>query len=316
MTKEILIKRLEEINKNDFLSVGGKGASLGEMLKINVSVPPGFVVLSSVFARLFHDYRLLHSIKEQLCRVDYNNLRLVERSSRQIRSLIDNVKMPADLQKAVKYEFKRLNCTYVAIRSSATAEDSLTASWAGVLESYVNTSEAVLFRNIKNCWSSLFSPRAIFYLKEKNLSEESVAVAVVVQKMIESEISGTVFTMHPVFKDKTMMLIESGFGLGEAIVSGSIIPDSYVVDKEHFSVKEININAQTVMLVRDEARAVKWKKVAKIKQGKKILSDEQIKELAKICLTIEKHYQKPQDIEWAYAKGKFFILQSRPITTL
>jgi pyruvate,water dikinase len=212
-------------------------------------------------------------------------------------------------------EFKKLKAQYVAVRSSATAEDSKTASWAGELETYLNTTEKDLLNKVKKCWSSLFTPRAIFYRHEKKLLKSKVSVAVVVQKMIQSEVSGICFTVHPVTKDKNQMILEAGLGLGEAIVSGQITPDSYVLDKRDWSIMDINIAEQTMMIAK-KGKITAQIKLPKAKGGKQKLAGKQIVELAKLCGTIEKHYGFPCDIEWAMEKGKFYITQSRPITTL
>lgn len=316
MPNQALTKKLEDINKKDVMSAGGKGASLGEMIKAKIPVPSGFVVLTSAFNRFLEEADLLQNIKAQIHKIDYGDILSVERASQAIRDLINGVEIPADLQKEFKKEFKKLKCKFVAVRSSATAEDSSLASWAGELESYLNTSELSLLKNIKNCWSSLFTSRAIFYRKENNLLDTYVSVAVVVQKMLESEVSGITFTVHPVTKDKRQMIIESCYGLGEAIVSGSITPDSYVIDKKDWSIMDINLNAQTKMIVRGVNGGTKLKAISKAQQNKQILSGREIVELAKLCAKIEKHYRAPQDIEWAYTGGKFSITQSRPITTL
>jgi pyruvate,water dikinase len=224
--------------------------------------------------------------------------------------------MPKDIQKEVMAEFKKLKAKFVAVRSSATAEDSSQASWAGELETYLNTTQKNLLGKVKSCWSSLFTPRAIFYRFEKGMRNSKVSVAVVIQQMVESEVSGIAFTVHPVTKDKNQMIIEAGFGLGESIVSGQITPDSYVIDKRDYSLMDINVANQEKMLVRKGQSGNMWKTVVKNKKESQKLSGKQIIELAKICYQIEKHYKKPQDIEWAFAKGKFYITQSRPITTL
>ncbi len=251
---------LKKINKKDIAIAGGKGASLGEMTRAGFPVPPGFVVSASAFDKFY------------------------------------GFTFPEDLTKKILAEFKKLKTKYVAVRSSATAEDSASAAWAGQLESYLNTTEKNLIKSIEKCWASLYSPRAIFYRSEKGLSKQKISVAVIVQKMVKSEISGVCFTVHPVTKDKNQMVIEAGYGLGEAIVGGKITPDAYIINK--------NIGFGNLYLV------------AKSVQRKQKLSDKQIIKLTKLCQKIEKLFKYPQDIEWAFAKGKFYILQSRPITTL
>lgn len=168
---------------------------------------------------------------------------------------------------------------------------------------------------MKKCWVSLFTPRAIFYRFEKKLHKQKVSVAVVVQKMIQSEISEITFTVHPITQDRNQMIIEAGLGLGEAIVGGKITPDSYVIHKNNKVILDKNISEQKMMIIRNR-NGIKKSSVLKFKQNKQKLTDRQILELSKICINIEKHYKKLQDIEWAFEKGKFYIVQSRPITTL
>jgi pyruvate,water dikinase len=311
------IKPFIQISKNDVKIAGGKGASLGEMTQNKIPVPPGFVVLAPAFDRFLEETDLNVEVETQLNKINYKNINSVDQASNIIRDLIHDAKMPKDLQVEILSEFKKLKTKFVAVRSSATAEDSSQASWAGELETYLNTTEKNLLGMVKQCWSSLFTPRAIFYRFEKGLRNSKVSVAVVIQQMIESEISGIVFTVHPVTKNKNQLIIEAGFGLGEAIVSGQITPDSYVVDKKDLSILDINVSEQAKMLVRKGSSGGNvWKSVPKARQEIQVLAGEHIIELAMICINIEKHYKKPQDIEWARAKGKFFITQSRPITTL
>jgi len=310
------IKNFKEITKKSVDIAGGKGASLGEMTHSKLPVPPGFVILASAFDRFLEEVDLTQEIEAQLKKVNYDDVNSVDKASNVIRDMIHDAKIPEDLEKEIEAEFKKLGAKFVAVRSSATAEDSDIASWAGELETYLDTTDKKLLENIKKCWSSLFTPRAIFYRNEKNLLDAKVSVAVVVQEMVESEISGITFTVHPVTEDKNQMIIEAGFGLGEAIVSGSITPDSYVIDKRDWSIIDINISNQEKKIVRCLRKGIKWTAVEKSKHEAQKLAGDKIIELAKICVQIEKHYKKPQDIEWAYAKGKFFITQSRPITTL
>jgi len=224
--------------------------------------------------------------------------------------------MPKGLAALITAEFKKLKAKFVAVRSSATAEDSSAASWAGELETYLNTTDKTLLANVKKCWSSLFTPRAIFYRHEKKLLKTKVSVAVVVQQMVASEISGIAFTVHPVTQDRNQMIIEAGYGLGEAIVSGSITPDSYVIDKRDYSLIDVNVASQGRKIVKGPAGGVKWAPVTAPVGAKQKLNGRLIVDLAKICSKIEKHYKFPCDIEWAYCGAKFYITQSRPITTL
>ncbi|MDD4611305.1 MAG: PEP/pyruvate-binding domain-containing protein, partial [Patescibacteria group bacterium] len=309
--KETYIKTFKQLTKKDTAIAGGKGASLGEMTNTKIPVPPGFVVLADAFDRFLEETDLAQNITAIIEKVNYNDVNSVDKASNVIRDLIHDEKVPEDLKKEIVQEYKKLKCKFVAVRSSATAEDSSVASWAGELETYLNTTEKTLLENVKKCWSSLFTPRAIFYRKEKKMLDTKVSVAVVVQKMVESEISGICFTVHPVTEDRNQMIIEAGLGLGEAIVSGSITPDSYVLDKRNWLMIDTNISEQERKIIRGKNGGINWVKVPKTEQEKQKLTNRQIIELAKICANIEKHYKKPQDIEWALEKGKFYITQSR-----
>ncbi|MHB8871559.1 MAG: PEP/pyruvate-binding domain-containing protein [Candidatus Doudnabacteria bacterium] len=309
------IKEFKKLNKKSVSEAGGKGASLGEMTNAKMPVPPGFVVLASAFNRFLEETDLDTEIEAIFKKVKHNDINSVEKASVEIREMIADAIMPEDLQQDILKYFKGLKTTYVAVRSSATAEDSKTASWAGELETYLNVTEKNVIPMVKKCWSSLFTPRAIFYRYEKKLNNKAVSVAVVVQAMIQSEVSGISFTVHPVTKDYNQMIIEAGLGLGEAIVSGSVTPDTYVVHKKDFSILDINVSEQSFMIVKSGSKNLN-KKLSKKDGGKQKLTGKQIVELAQICKNIEKHYKHPQDIEWAYTNKKFYITQSRPITTL
>jgi len=320
----MFIKTFKQLSKNDVAIAGGKGASLGEMTQAGIQVPPGFVVLAGAFDEFLAESDLAAEIEARLKKVNFKDINSVDRASNEIRDLILDAKFPEKLGQEILKEFAKLKTKLVAVRSSATAEDSSVASWAGELETYLNTTRATLLENVKKCWASLFTPRAIFYRFEKKMDKTKVSVAVVVQAMIQSEISGICFTVHPVTKDRNQMVIEAGWGLGEAIVGGKITPDTYIINKSQIAnpksqTKELildkNISQQEMMIVRATS-GIKEMTVPKAKQEIQKLADRQIFALAKICLQIENHYGKPQDIEWALAKGKLYIVQSRPITTL
>ncbi len=319
------IKTFKELNYKDVEIAGGKGASLGEMIRNKIPVPDGFVVLATAFEKFLSDTDLGVEINAVIEKVKYKEIDSVEEASEKIRDMIADSKFPKDLGEEIKKDFKKLRAKLVAVRSSATAEDSSVASWAGELESYLYVTKKDLLKYVKKCWSSLFTPRAIFYRFEKKLHDQKVSVAVVVQKMVQSEISGVAFTVHPVTRDKKQMIIEAGYGLGEAIVGGKITPDTYIVDKSRLSrltsqlshpILDKNISEQKMAIVRDGAKGTKKITISKTKREKQKISDKLILDLARLCLRIEKHYNKPQDIEWAIEKKKIYITQSRPITTL
>ncbi|TAN32999.1 hypothetical protein EPN28_03280 [Patescibacteria group bacterium] len=346
------IKFFKDISKKDVASAGGKGASLGEMTKAKLRVPPGFVVLASAFDRFIEETKLKEEIEARLADVDPEDTNSVDKASNVLRDVIHDTPMPKDLENEILGAFDELggrdsspakrglndrrrtgilkqvqDDNLVAVRSSATAEDSDVASWAGELETYLNTTRVNVVEKVKQCWSSLFTPRAIFYRHEKKLIDHYVSVAVVVQKMVQSEISGIAFTVHPVTEDPDQMIIEAGFGLGEAIVSGQITPDSYIVSKSEMSIVDINVGVQTKKLVKAKLPLTnsplikgrdsnKWIELSEKEGGKQKLTGKEIIEVAKVCKKIEQHYGFPCDIEWAMESGTVYITQSRPITTL
>lgn len=311
-----LIQNFKEISKLDTLSAGGKGASLGEMTQAGIPVPPGFVVLSGTFDKFLEETNLNVEINSALNAVNQKEMHTVENASEKIQALIIAAEIPENITKEIQKYFKELNTKYVAVRSSATAEDGKEHAWAGQLDSYLNTTENDLFEKIKHCWASLFTPRAIFYRFEKGLEKTKISVAVVVQKMVNSELSGIAFSVHPVTEDKNQLIIEAGFGLGEAIVSGQITPDSYIVEKEPRKIIDINIDSQLKGLYRTENGGNQWQVISEPQASSQVLNEAQILELSEIIIGIEKHYGFPCDIEWAFEDKHFYIVQSRPITTL
>lgn len=310
------VRRFEKLGKSDAAIAGGKGASLGEMTQAGIPVPPGFVVLSEAFERFLAETDLGVEIDSILHTVDHKEIHTVEHASEKIRDLILAAEMPEDIGVLIQEQFKAMNTPYVAVRSSATAEDSSSAAWAGQLDSFLNTTHETLLLHVKKCWASLFTPRAIFYRFEKELHEQKISVAVVVQQMVASEISGIAFSVHPVTEDYNQLIIEAGYGLGEAIVSGQITPDSYVVEKNPRNILDINVQAQERGMYRAADGGNKWRDIPTQQGEKQTLTNEQILELSEIILRIENHYGFPCDIEWAWEGGKFYIVQSRPITTL
>lgn len=311
-----LLLSFPQISKLDTSIAGGKGASLGEMTQAGIPVPPGFVVLSESFEKFLEETDLNVEIDAVLHTVNNHETHTVENASEKIRALILSAKMPEDIALEINKEFDHLGAEYVAVRSSATAEDSASAAWAGQLDSFLNTNKKELLNNVKRCWASLFTPRAIFYRFEKGLHETKISVAVVVQKMVNADISGIAFSVHPVTQDYNQIIIEAGFGLGEAIVSGQITPDSYVVEKITETVLDINVYEQKRKIVRKQGGGDEWVEVSPDMANRQKLSGQQIAELSKIILNIERLYGFPCDIEWAYEKNAFYIVQSRPITTL
>ena len=310
------VRHIPTLSMKDTYIAGGKGASLGEMSQAGIPVPPGFVIITHAFEQFLHDHDLNAEIVAQLATVNHQEMETIERASQAIRDIILQVEMSEGIKKEIIASFGQLNSEFVAVRSSATAEDGTSASWAGELDSYLNTTEETLLENVRRCWASLFTPRAIFYRFEKGFHTGNVSVAVVVQKMINSDVSGIAFTVHPVTEDPNQLIIEAGWGLGEAIVSGSITPDNFVIDKRDWSLVDSYIGDQQRKLIRKSGGGNEWVKVAKTRQSVQKLAADKVLQLAKLAVKIEQHYGFPCDIEWAMEDDEFYILQSRPVTTL
>lgn len=308
---------LNQLNKNATHVAGGKGANLGELMRIGMPVPSGFVILAQAFERFLRETDINVEIETMWKRINIKDIESVEESSEILKDLILKAKMPKDIEKEILTAFKKLKAKYVAVRSSATAEDSKIDAWAGQLETFLDSTRKNLIENINKCWASLYTPRALFYRVKRGLRRKKVSVAVVVQKMIPSEVSGVCFTVHPVTKDKNQMIIEAAWGLGEILVQGLITPDTYIVDKTNWKTLDINVNEQKKMITRNK-KDTGQVLIPKSKQDKQKLLGREIIKLAKLCSRIEKHYKDPQDIEWAKdgKTGKLFVTQSRPITAL
>ena len=327
--KEKLILWFEELSKEDIPLVGGKNANLGEMLKAGIPVPPGFAITATAYRKFIEET----GIAEQIYKIieetitDPNDPKQYEEASPKIRSLIESTPMPEYLKEAIRQAYRGLcekvhsDSVSVAVRSSATAEDLPDASFAGQQETYLNVSgeEELLEKTVK-CWSSLFTPRAIFYRTQKGFRHEDVLISVGVQKMVNAKSAGVMFTINPVTGNPNQIIIEGNWGLGESVVSGAVTPDHFVVDKQTMQIIERRIAKKTVEYTRDpETGKTVHLEVPPERQEQPCLSDEEIIKLAELGKRIEEHYGIAQDIEWAIDKDlpfpeNVFIVQSRPET--
>ncbi|MFH1394063.1 MAG: phosphoenolpyruvate synthase [Candidatus Micrarchaeota archaeon] len=311
----------KELNRGSLAEAGGKGANLGEMYEAGFPIPNGFVATSGAYYKHLDENSLREPISRILENLDVDDTEKLNAASEDIQKLIKAGKMPDDVRGDILHAYRELNKmagreTYVAVRSSATAEDLPTASFAGQQSTYLNVhGEEGLIKAVMDCWASLFEPRAIFYRVENNFEHMKVGLAAVVQMMVQSEKAGVVFTVDPLYQDPNILSIEGAYGLGEVVVSGQVNPDTYRIDKEQMKIIDKNIAKQTWMIVKinGENKHVDIKEEA---QGSQKLTDLEIKDLAKICKKIENHYNFPQDLEFAFEKGNLYIVQSRPITTL
>ena len=315
-----LILDFSKIDKRDIPLVGGKGANLGEMVKAGFPVPIGFAVTVVAYDTFLKENNLSIKIKKTLAEIDVNDPGQLDGASKNITGILVKSKIPDSVAREVISAYKklsgRLKHSLVAVRSSATAEDLPEASFAGQQETFLNIKgEASLLESIRACWASLFTARAIFYREHNKIDHEQVKISVIVQKMIQSEVSGVMFSIDPVTNEKDRIVIEAVWGLGELIVQGSVVPDRYVVQKETFSILSKEISEQNIQLVK-KRHETKEVKVPKNKLNKRKLSDEDIVELARLADKLQKHYFFPQDVEWAKKGKELFIVQTRPVTTI
>jgi pyruvate,water dikinase len=327
--KEKLVLWFEELTKNDIPLVGGKNANLGEMINAKIPVPPGFAITAYAYQEFITKTHIAQKIYKIITDTvkNPNDPKEYETASKKIRKLIESTKMPKNLEKEIKTAYKILNTktkttnTYVAVRSSATAEDLPDASFAGQQETFLNTrGENELLTNTVKCWSSLFTPRAIFYRTEKGFEHEDVLISVGVQKMVNSKSAGVMFTINPVTGQEDQIIIEGNWGLGESVVSGAVTPDHFEVDKSTLKILEKSIARKTVEYIRDpKTGKTIHAKVPTDRQEEPCITDQEISKLTELAKRIGQHYGKAQDIEWAIDRDmKFpeniFIVQSRPET--
>lgn len=312
-----LVVSLDDIDRDDSRYVGGKAANLGEMIQAKFPVPPGFAITSATYRHFLNENGLEKKMERLIAAINFENDNSLNQVSQELKKTIRSGKISEKLADEIFTYYDKLGRnTFVAIRSSATGEDSKEASYAGQNGTFLNIrGEAVLADKIRDAWASLFAPRSIFYRHERRRSDTKSGIALIVQKMVESDASGVIFTVDPITEDKSKVIIEAIFGLGEYIVQGKVTPDHYEVDKKTLQIIKKSKNTQLVMLrkVGGHNREVK---VPLLKRNRQKISDNEIIELAKLALAIEKHYYFPQDIEWAKEKNKIYVVQTRPITTL
>lgn len=334
---EKYIAWFSDLNKDSLPISGGKGNNLGIMYNLGLPVPGGFVVTAYAFKHFIHVTGIDTQIFSILKGLDVEDNDKLQAAEKEIQGLILSTPMPLQIRQAILEAYEHMNvdpalrgsgveglilpgrdAAYVAVRSSATAEDLPEASFAGQQATYLNVKgQKHLLAAVLACWASLYTARAIYYRVKNNFPHEKVLIAVVIQKMVNSEVAGVMFTVNPVTQNQNEILIEAAYGLGEAVVSGAITPDEYQVNKKGFVVEKKTIAKKTWMYVRDTEKMTTIKvDVPASEQEKETLHPREIKQLAEYAIKLENHYHKAQDIEFAVEKGKVYITQTRPITTL
>jgi pyruvate,water dikinase len=321
------VKFFEEISKNDLSIAGGKGANLGEMKRAGLPVPDGFVITAQTYKYVLEKNNAMPKILNLLKGLNVNDQKQLTEITKKIREIIENVEIPKEVENEIKEAYKKLvgkKEVPVAVRSSATAEDVPGASFAGEQLTLLNVKgEKELFEAIKKCWASLFTERATFYRAQKGFAHEKVLIALVVQIQLgvlsEEEYkkgkykAGIGFTIHPVTGEKDKIVIEASYGQGEEVVSGGVTPDTYIIDKKTGKVIEKRIGSKEKMKVTGEV-GLKEAEVPKELRDKECLTEKELKQLYELAVLLEKHYNFPQDFEWASQEEKVYLLQTRPVT--
>ena len=311
---------INELRVDDIPYVGGKGANLGELTSAGFPVPGAFVLTTVAYDYFLEKSKIMDKIEKELKSINKNSDQSLTDASKRIRDLFETYEIPNDLKKEIISSYRTVvpkgKSGFVAVRSSATAEDLPDASFAGQQETYLNVKdEDDLIDKIRKCWSSLFTARAISYREKQGFAHDDVKLAVVVQKMVNSEVSGIMFTVDPNSGAKNI-IIEAGYGLGEAIVGGEVTPDTYDVDKLKMTVTKKRISAQKWRYIRGPDGGNIKEDVPAADERRQKVEDPRILEIAEIGRQVEIHYQRPMDMEWCIEDGKVYLVQARPITAL
>ncbi|MDP2920606.1 MAG: phosphoenolpyruvate synthase [Dehalococcoidia bacterium] len=306
----------KEVTKNDIPLVGGKGANLGEMTNAGIPVPPGFIVTADAYYKFLKEAGITEKIRHLLAPLDSNNSKQLQGISVKVKETIIKARMPAVLAREIREHYKEMGRGLVAVRSSATAEDLPDASFAGQQTTFLNISgEDEVVKAVQKCWASLFEARAIFYRVENKFDHFKVGIAVPVQRMVQSETSGVMFTIDPTTSDPTKIVIDAVLGLGEMLVSGDVTPDHYVVDKKSMKIAHKEIKKQEWKLVKRGSENVKIILTPE-EQSRQKITDKDILFIAQMGKRLEDHYAHPQDVEWAKEDNVIYIVQTRPVTTI
>ena len=309
------VRPFSRLTTADVPLAGGKGANLGELTQAGFPVPPGFVVTAQSYLSALDQGRVRERMRACWENLDVEDLGALDKASSELRELVRRAGIPEAMRHQILDAYRELGADVrVAVRSSATAEDTAGTSFAGMNETFTNVTGEDLLEKVVACWMSAWGKRVIAYRARQHLTEEP-AIAVVIQRMVDSERSGVAFTADPSTTDRSRMVVEAAFGLGEVVVSGQVEPDTYVLSKEPLAIREVRIGHKSHKIVRgpkgDQRLALSPEEGAR-----RVLSDEELTALGKMAMAVEAHYGKPQDLEWGIVDGTLWLLQARPITTL
>jgi pyruvate,water dikinase len=315
-----LVLNLAEVSNSDLSMVGGKAGKLGEVVRTGLPVPPGIVVTTEAYSAFLAGTGLAPRVRNALASIDPARSESVEQASRAIRGAFESTEFPVELRaslaNAVATFLAENLVEFAAVRSSATAEDLEGASFAGLQETYLNVAGVDgILAAVRKCWGSLFTPRVLVYRARKGFDHAEVQLAVLVQKMVQSAVSGILFTRDP-NTGENHMIIEAGYGLGEAIVGGEVTPDHYVVDGAANRIVSKQVSEQTFELVRGPQGGNVRRDVPEADRRHQKLTDDRILRLASLARVIESHYRRPMDVEWCSDPSGLYIVQARPITTI
>ena len=305
--------------ENIGLIAGGKGASLCRLYQNGFPVTEGFIVCAEAFDRFMKENNLRDRVLAKLDAIDRDNDESLAEAGTAVRGWLTEAPMPADIEKLLIDNYKKLGSNApVAVRSSGTAEDLDDASFAGQQETFLYViGEENLVSYVRACWASLYNDCAIFYRHQKKFSERDISIAVVVQRMVNSEKAGVLFSANPINKDRDTVMIEGSWGLGEGVVQGIVNPDNYLIKKGTYEIETEYVAEKEIMVVRrDDQGGVEEVEVPEDLRNAPVLTEAERKTLVDLAIQAENFYGKPQDLEWAVEGEKIYLLQSRPITTL
>ena len=311
------VVQLEEIGTGDVEQVGGKAANLGELIRGGLPVPGGFVVTAQAFLAALDEAGVRQTVRQRLAAVDVDDPVALSAAAHELQGLVRSAPLPDTLFKELLHAYHDLGDNVsVAVRSSATSEDSSDTSFAGMNATFTNVcGDDQLVERVRDCWASLYASRVVAYRASKHVDVEP-ALAVVVQRMVDADRAGVLFTADPSTADPDRIVVEAAFGLGEVVVGGKVEPDTYVVDKADLRLVSVRVGHKDFEVVRGADGQDARVELPQERAGERVLSDDEVIELARTGLRIHAQFGTPQDVEWAYAGGRLAIVQSRPITTM